>query len=132
MIRLVVAVKRRQVEVMSSKQTTLQSVLASFIDELLMNKGWWYCVPGKVPAAKDLPEPHPGRILPHMGSLFGLTEMAQNHGERVGLIMNRNNGDPKLLAFVWMDRDRRYFNVLGSSLVEGKDYVLDHWEQLNQ
>jgi hypothetical protein len=36
-----------------------------------------------------------------------------------------------LLAFVWMDRDRRYFIASGGSLSEGKPYVRHRWRQVD-
>lgn len=32
----------------------------------------------------------------------------QKKGDRVGLVMKKENGDCDLLVFVWMDRKRRY------------------------
>jgi hypothetical protein len=32
----------------------------------------------------------------------------QNRGESCGLLLNGPDGHPKMLAFTWMDRDRRY------------------------
>jgi hypothetical protein len=37
-----------------------------------------------------------------------------------------------LLAFVWMDRDRRYFVSSASSLDAGKPYVRYRWRQIDQ
>jgi Transposase IS4 len=44
-------------------------------------------------------------------------------GDRRGLITKDHDGTPRLIAFVWMDRDRRYFIVSGSSLEEGTPFV---------
>lgn len=35
-----------------------------------------------------------------------------------------------MMAFVWMDRERRYFLATGSSLEEGAPYVRQRWRQL--
>jgi hypothetical protein len=50
----------------------------------------------------------------------------ENRGERKGLIAKGEDGAPSILAFVWVDRDRRYFIASGSSLEEGEQYVRDH------
>ena len=55
----------------------------------------------------------------------------QSRGERSGLVMNGNEGGPSLLAFVWMDRDRRYFISSASSLEEGLSYNRIRWRQTN-
>jgi hypothetical protein len=34
------------------------------------------------------------------------------------------------MAFVWMDRDRRYFIASGSSLAEGTPFIRQRWRQL--
>ena len=53
----------------------------------------------------------------------------EKRGDREGLIFKGDDGRPELLAFVWMDRDRRYFIASGSSLQEGEEYVRDRWRQ---
>jgi hypothetical protein len=40
-------------------------------------------------------------------------------GSRHGLLAKDKNGHLELLAFVWADRDRRYFIASGSSMAEG-------------
>ena len=47
----------------------------------------------------------------------------ENRGDRRGLIMYDNDSKPSLLAFCWMDRDRRYFIASGSSLSPGIPHV---------
>ena len=47
----------------------------------------------------------------------------ENRGGRRGLIMYNNDSQPALLAFCWMDRDRRYFIVSGSSLSPGMPHI---------
>jgi Transposase IS4 len=54
----------------------------------------------------------------------------QERGDRQGLIMKGDNENPILLAFVWMDRDRRYFVASGSSLNEGSPYFRERWRQI--
>ena len=54
-----------------------------------------------------------------------------NRGDRRGLIMYDNDSKPSLLAFCWMDRDRRYFIASGSSLSPGIPHVRQRWRQLN-
>ena len=55
----------------------------------------------------------------------------QSRGERSGCVMNGNEGEPSLLAFVWMSRDRRYFISSASSLKEALPYNRIRWRQTN-
>jgi hypothetical protein len=55
----------------------------------------------------------------------------QQRGDRKGLIAKDSEGKPNLLAFVWMDRARRYFIASGSSLAEGMPYIRDRWRQIS-
>lgn len=55
----------------------------------------------------------------------------EKRGDREGLVLKGEGGRPELLAFVWMDRDRRYFIASGSSLQEGEEYVRDRWRQVS-
>lgn len=56
-----------------------------------------------------------------------------NRGDRKGLVArNADGGDVNLLAFVWMDRDRRYFITNTSSLGEGTPVTRERWRQVNQ
>jgi hypothetical protein len=65
-----------QVTAMSTKQSSYRNVLASFIEEIPDNKGWWYRLPSKTPPTKN-GQPLPSDvILPHLGTPFGLTEVA--------------------------------------------------------
>ncbi|CAJ1960884.1 unnamed protein product, partial [Cylindrotheca closterium] len=52
----------------------------------------------------------------------------QNRGEFKGLNNKFNN--PTLLAFVWVDRDQRYFIATTSSLQVGEGYWRTRWRQL--
>ena len=45
--------------------------------------------------------------------------------------MYDNDSKPSLLAFCWMDRDRRYFIASGSSLSPGIPHVRQRWRQLD-
>jgi hypothetical protein len=53
-----------------------QKVLASFLANIINAGGWWYRVPtGKI-RGKDDPILPQDSILPHFGTVFGLTEEA--------------------------------------------------------
>ena len=43
-----------------------------------------------------------------------------------------DEGRPELLAFVWMDRDRRYFISSASSLRTGEPYTRFRWRQVDE
>ena len=45
----------------------------------------------------------------------------QKRGDRVGLVRRKKDGEGEcdLLAFAWMDRERRYFICSGSNMSEG-------------
>jgi hypothetical protein len=61
---------------MSVKQGAYREVLASFVGKIPDAKGWWYRLPSRVSPTQDS-QPLPfDAILPHMGTLFGLTELA--------------------------------------------------------
>ena len=61
---------------MCTKQEKYREVLASFVGEIPHAKGWWYRLRSRVaPTLDDQPLPFDS-ILPHMGTLFGLTELA--------------------------------------------------------
>jgi Transposase IS4 len=51
-------------------------------------------------------------------------------GDRLGLLSNNDQGRPNLLAFVWLDKDRRYFIATCSSLQEGQPHIRQRWRQL--
>ena len=48
-------------------------------------------------------------------------ELDEGRGQRVGVVI-KSNGAPTMVAYVWMDRDRRYFISTASLLQDGKDY----------
>jgi hypothetical protein len=52
-------------------------------------------------------------------------------GDRHGLTTPGPDGTPKMLAFVWMDRNRRYFIANTSSLLEGAPYSRIRWRQVD-
>jgi hypothetical protein len=59
-------------------------------------------------------------------------EMRQR-GDRKGLVAYAEQDPtvPELLAFVWMDRDRRNFISSCSSLQEGREFVRNRWRQID-
>jgi hypothetical protein len=65
--------------------------------------------------------------MQYLGSL-----VLSGRGDRKGLVAANDNGQPYLLAFVWVDRERRYFISSASSLQEGTPYVRQRWRQLVQ
>ena len=48
-------------------------------------------------------------------------ELDEGRGQRVGVVL-KTNGVPTMMAYVWMDRDRRYFISTASLLQDEKDY----------
>ena len=44
-------------------------------------------------------------------------------------VVLKSNGAPNMMAYVWMDRDRRYFISTTSSLQDGKDCSRILWRQ---
>jgi hypothetical protein len=52
-----------------------------------------------------------------------------NRGESRGLVSNNCAGNPVFLAYVWMDRERRYFISTASSLEPGQPYSRMRWRQ---
>jgi hypothetical protein len=60
---------------MSLKQANYREIIASFIGKIPHVKGWWYRLPSRVAPTQD-GQPLPfDAILPHMGTLFGITEL---------------------------------------------------------
>ena len=51
-------------------------------------------------------------------------------GDRKALISYDNNNKPKYLAFVWVDRERRYFIVTASSMNEGTPWTRSRIQQI--
>ena len=61
---------------MYGKQIQHKRVLASFLETIAQDGGWWYRVPrGIVRGEKDHPFAQDA-IMPHLGTIFGLTEEA--------------------------------------------------------
>ena len=57
-------------------------------------------------------------------------ELDEDRGQQVGVVL-KNNWVPTMMAYVWMDRDRRYLTSTDSSLQDGKDYSRIRWRQSN-
>jgi hypothetical protein len=55
-----------------------------------------------------------------------------DRGDRRGLIAKDVHGTPSMLAFCWMDRDRRYFISSASSLQPGRAYSRSRWRQVSE
>jgi Transposase IS4 len=53
-------------------------------------------------------------------------------GARHGVVAKDADGNVNMLAFVWMDRDRRYFIASAGSLAEGEPNVRTRWRQVAQ
>jgi hypothetical protein len=61
---------------MNSDHANYRKVLASFLEEIPKNKGWWYRLP-MAPISSKISEPIlTDAILPHLGNVFGLSEQA--------------------------------------------------------
>ena len=52
-----------------------------------------------------------------------------NKGDCKGCITKNAEGDPEMMAFVWLDRDRRMFITSCSSLKDGTPMVRHRWRQ---
>ncbi len=55
-----------------------------------------------------------------------------DRGNRRGLIAKDVHGTPSMLAFCWMDQDRRYFISSASSLQPGWAYSRSRWQQVSE
>jgi hypothetical protein len=55
----------------------------------------------------------------------------RDRGDHRGVVSKGIDGQPSLLAFVWLDRNRRYFIATGSSLLAGATYSRDRWRQVD-
>ena len=53
------------------------------------------------------------------------------YGDYKGLVARGTDGQPTLLSFVWMDRDRPYFIASASSLDSGILYSCNRWRQVS-
>ena len=54
-----------------------------------------------------------------------------SRGDRTGLIRKDADEQATMMAFVWMDRERRYFVANTSSLAEGEPYTRTRWRQIS-
>jgi hypothetical protein len=54
----------------------------------------------------------------------------RNRGDYEGVVTLGENGLPTMMAFVWMDRERRYFIANTSSLEAGTQYAKTRWRQI--
>jgi hypothetical protein len=61
---------------MCLKQANYREILAPFIGKIPHAKGWWYRLPSRIAPAQDGQPLLFDAILPHMGTLFGLIELA--------------------------------------------------------
>ena len=55
-------------------------------------------------------------------------EFTEGRGQREGVVM-KSLGRPWIMAYVWVDRDRRYFISTASSLTDGNSYSRWRWRQ---
>jgi Transposase IS4 len=63
--------------------------------------------------------------------LSGL-DLLGGRGDRRAVVARDANGNPNLLAFVWVDREWRYFIASASSMSPGTPYVRRRWRQLEE
>jgi hypothetical protein len=61
---------------MKSERANCRKVLASFLEEIPENEGWWHRLPLAPKSSKDGKSVATGATLPHLGSVFGLSEQA--------------------------------------------------------
>ena len=61
---------------MTEAQTINQQVLATFLETIVDEGGWWFRVPKGPVRGPDDPTIHMDAIMPLFGSVFGLTEEA--------------------------------------------------------
>ncbi len=55
-----------------------------------------------------------------------------NRGDRHGVVAKDADGNPTMMAFVWVDRERRYFIASAGSLAEGEPYHRNRWRQVSE
>jgi hypothetical protein len=58
--------------------------------------------------------------------------MLEGRGQRYGMVCYDAQLRPKMHAFCWVDRERRYFIATASSLAEGETIIRQRWRQLVQ
>ena len=61
---------------------------------------------------------------------FLSTYELQTRGDWKGLVTKNEDGNPSMIAFVWMDRERRYFITNTSCLLSGAPYIRQRWRQI--
>jgi hypothetical protein len=61
---------------MSTAQARNRRVIARFLESLPRDQGWWYRVPKLNYKPTKLTKTDPDDVMPHLGTLFGLTEDA--------------------------------------------------------
>jgi hypothetical protein len=59
-----------------TSHASYRNVLASFLEEIPESKGWWYRLPSKMSLTKNCQPLPSDAILPHLGTPFGLIEIA--------------------------------------------------------
>jgi heat shock protein HspQ len=59
------------------------------------------------------------------------TRRLHDRGDRYALVHKDDDGRPDMFAFVWLDRERRYFISSGPCLVEGEPYRRFRWRQID-
>jgi hypothetical protein len=57
--------------------------------------------------------------------------MPEGRGDRLGLLSTDPSTGTQLLAYCWVDRERRYFISICSSLAEGPLCLRWRWRQVN-
>lgn len=60
------------------------------------------------------------------------TRVFHNRGERHGIVGKDADNNINMMAFVWLDRERRYFVCSAGSLAEGEPYIRHRWRQVSQ
>jgi hypothetical protein len=69
-------VEKERGENMNSEHANCRKVLASFLEEIPKTKGWWHRLPLAPMSSKHGKPIATDAILPHLGSVFGLSEQA--------------------------------------------------------
>jgi len=61
---------------MMQQQATNRSYLAAYIMTLSNQEGWWYRILPRTKELKNVTDPHPADVLPHLAVLLGLPKRA--------------------------------------------------------
>ena len=56
-------------------------------------------------------------------------ELLEGQGQYVGVTRKGNDDKDAMMAYVWMDRDRRYFISTASTLEPTQLYIQERWRQ---